>query len=100
MHHRYVVSGRVEEAMLTITTVFSAPKYCDTTENKGAYINIGPDLKLDYHQFEAVPHPDIKPMVSASPDSYARVRRIDLLAGICNQQSVTEHDVISSLGLL
>jgi len=44
--------------------VFSAPKYCDTTENKGAYINIGPELKLEYHQFEAVPHPDIKPMVS------------------------------------
>lgn len=43
--------------------VFSAPKYCDTTENKGAYINLGPDLKLEYHQFEAVPHPDIKPMV-------------------------------------
>ena len=43
--------------------VFSAPKYCDTTENKGAYINIGPDLKLQYHKFDAVPHPDIKPMV-------------------------------------
>ncbi|OAL22390.1 hypothetical protein AYO20_11176 [Fonsecaea nubica] len=47
-------------------TVFSAPKYCDTTENKGAYINIGPDLKLEYHQFEAVPHPDIKPMAYAT----------------------------------
>ena len=48
---------------LTARIVFSAPKYCDTTENKGAYINIGPDYKLDYHQFDAVPHPDIKPMV-------------------------------------
>jgi serine/threonine-protein phosphatase 5 len=47
-------------------TVFSAPKYCDTTENKGAYINIGPELKLEYHQFDAVPHPDIKPMAYAS----------------------------------
>ena len=44
--------------------VFSAPKYCDSTENKGAYINIGPELKLEYHKFDAVPHPDIKPMVS------------------------------------
>ena len=43
--------------------VFSAPKYCDSTENKGAYINIGPELELDFHKFEAVPHPDIKPMV-------------------------------------
>ncbi|KUL88118.1 hypothetical protein ZTR_04010 [Talaromyces verruculosus] len=46
-------------------TVFSAPKYCDTTENKGAYINVGPGLKLEYHVFEAVPHPDIKPMAYA-----------------------------------
>ena len=46
-------------------TVFSAPKYCDTTENKGAYINIGPDYRLQYHKFDAVPHPDIKPMVSS-----------------------------------
>jgi len=44
--------------------VFSAPKYCDSTENKGAYINIGPDYKLDFHKFDAVPHPNIKPMVS------------------------------------
>jgi len=34
------------------------------TENKGAYINIGSDYKLRFAQFEAVPHPDIKPMVS------------------------------------
>ncbi|KAI5277638.1 Serine/threonine-protein phosphatase 5, partial [Ascosphaera aggregata] len=43
-------------------TVFSAPRYCDSTENKGAYINIKSDLKLDFHKFEAVPHPNIKPM--------------------------------------
>lgn len=45
--------------------VFSAPKYCDSTENKGAYINIGPDYKLEFHKFDAVPHPNIKPMVSS-----------------------------------
>ncbi|OJD29196.1 serine threonine protein phosphatase ppt1 [Diplodia corticola] len=47
-------------------TVFSAPKYCDSTENKGAYINIGPELKLDFHKFEAVPHPPIRPMAYAN----------------------------------
>jgi serine/threonine-protein phosphatase 5 len=47
-------------------TVFSAPKYCDSTENKGAYINIRSDYKLDFHKFDAVPHPDIKPMAYAS----------------------------------
>lgn len=46
-------------------TVFSAPKYCDTTENKGAYINIGSDLKLVYEVFEAVPHPNVRPMAYA-----------------------------------
>ncbi|CRG88655.1 protein phosphatase 5 [Talaromyces islandicus] len=46
-------------------TVFSAPKYCDATENRGAYINVGPELKLEYHVFDAVPHPDIKPMAYA-----------------------------------
>lgn len=47
--------------------VFSAPRYCDSTENRGAYINIGPDYKLNYEQFDAVPHPDIRPMVRESP---------------------------------
>ena len=48
-------------------TVFSAPKYCDSTENKGAFINIGTDYELNFTKFDAVPHPDIKPMVSARP---------------------------------
>lgn len=47
-------------------TVFSAPRYCDSTENKGAFINIESDLKLKYTQFDAVWHPDIKPMAYAS----------------------------------
>jgi serine/threonine-protein phosphatase 5 len=45
-------------------TVFSAPKYCDSTDNKGAFINIESDYTLQYTQFDAVPHPNIKPMVS------------------------------------
>lgn len=50
-----------------VRIVFSAPRYCDTTENKGAYINIESDLKLQFTKFDAVPHPDIKPMVSCGP---------------------------------
>ena len=46
--------------------VFSAPKYCDSTENQGAYIKIGPEYKLDFHRFDAVPHPPIKPMVDSN----------------------------------
>lgn len=33
------------------------------TENRGAYINIGSDYKLKFNQFDAVPHPNIRPMV-------------------------------------
>ncbi|KAF5848050.1 hypothetical protein GGP41_009277 [Bipolaris sorokiniana] len=47
-------------------TVFSAPNYCDSTHNKGAFIKIGPDYKLSFTQFDAVAHPNIKPMAYAS----------------------------------
>ncbi len=63
--------------VLTCNPVFSAPKYCDMTENRGAYINIGPDYKLKFSQFDAVPHPNIRPMVSAPPQS--RFSRLQLL---------------------
>ncbi|XP_065216869.1 serine/threonine-protein phosphatase 5 [Planococcus citri] len=44
-------------------TVFSAPNYCDTMGNKGAYINLeGKTLKPKFVTYEAVPHPNIKPM--------------------------------------
>ncbi|KAJ3246878.1 Serine/threonine-protein phosphatase 5 [Chytriomyces hyalinus] len=43
-------------------TIFSAPNYCDNVGNKGAFINIGPDLKLNYRQFEAVQHPNVRAM--------------------------------------
>ena len=46
-------------------TVFSAPRYCDSTENRGAFINILSDYKLQFTQFDAVPHPDIRPMAYA-----------------------------------
>lgn len=66
-----------------LITVFLAPNYCDATGNKGAVIDIdaddnynpdeddgegyrNPDVnspwKLTPHQFDAVPHPDIRPM--------------------------------------
>lgn len=37
------------------------------TENRGAYINIGPDYKLKFAQFDAVPHPNVRPMVCLFP---------------------------------
>lgn len=45
-------------------TVFSAPNYCDTMGNKGAYIILnGKEMKPKYEVYEAVPHPNVKPMV-------------------------------------
>jgi len=47
------------------TTVFSAPKYCDQGTNKGAFIRIDAEGKQQYFQFEAKPHPPLKPMAYA-----------------------------------
>ncbi|KAI1485181.1 protein phosphatase 5 [Biscogniauxia mediterranea] len=64
--HEVRMDGYEEEHDGKCITVFSAPKYCDQTENRGAYINIGPDYKLSFHQFDAVPHPPIRPMAYAN----------------------------------
>ncbi|NXR20293.1 PPP5 phosphatase, partial [Cinclus mexicanus] len=49
-------------------TVFSAPNYCDQMGNKGSYIHLrGSDLRPNFHQFTAVPHPNVKPMMYANP---------------------------------
>ncbi|WBW74576.1 serine/threonine protein phosphatase with TPR repeat [Schizosaccharomyces osmophilus] len=47
-------------------TVFSAPNYCDSTGNKGAVIKVKKDMELDFQQFQAVPHPNIRPMAYAN----------------------------------
>jgi serine/threonine-protein phosphatase 5 len=36
-------------------TIFSAPNYCDSVNNLGAFIHITSDLKLNYVQFKASP---------------------------------------------
>lgn len=48
-------------------TVFSAPNYCDSMGNKGAFINItGKDINPKFLTYEAVDHPKIKPMAYAN----------------------------------
>ncbi|KAG1468455.1 hypothetical protein G6F56_003821 [Rhizopus delemar] len=64
--HEVKEEGYVIEHDGKCVTVFSAPNYCDTVGNKGALINITPDLKMDYVTFTAVPHPSVKPMQYAS----------------------------------
>lgn len=49
-------------------TLFSAPNYCDTLGNKGAFITMkGNNLEPEFTTYEEVPHPNIKPMAYASP---------------------------------
>ena len=48
-------------------TVFSAPNYCDTMGNRGAFITMsGTDLRPNFTTYAEVPHPDVKPMAYAS----------------------------------
>jgi hypothetical protein len=46
-------------------TVFSAPNYCDNMGNKGAFITLKADVVPHFTQFDAAPHPDVKPMAYA-----------------------------------
>jgi serine/threonine-protein phosphatase 5 len=55
----------IEHDGLCITT-FSCPNYCDSTGNQAAFVKMQADGQLSYHQFAAVPHPDIKPMAYSS----------------------------------
>lgn len=55
----------VEHGGRTIT-VFSAPNYCDTMGNKGAFIHFDESLEPKFTKFEAVPHPNVRPMAYAA----------------------------------
>jgi len=55
----------VEHGGKTIT-VFSAPNYCDTMGNKGAFIHFDDTYEPKFTQYEAVPHPNVKPMAYAA----------------------------------
>ncbi|CAF1417551.1 unnamed protein product [Rotaria sp. Silwood1] len=48
-------------------TVFSAPNYCDTMRNKGAFLTItGNDVTPKFTSYAAVPHPTVRPMAYAN----------------------------------
>mmetsp|Transcript_7904 Transcript_7904/g.13991 ORF Transcript_7904/g.13991 Transcript_7904/m.13991 type:complete len:522 (-) Transcript_7904:195-1760(-) len=63
--HEVKDEGYLVEHDGKLITVFSAPNYCDQIGNKGALIRFKKDLKPEFEQFSAVPHPDIKPMAYA-----------------------------------
>ncbi|XP_008555228.1 serine/threonine-protein phosphatase 5 [Microplitis demolitor] len=48
-------------------TVFSAPNYCDTMGNRGAFITLnGKDMIPNFTSYDAVPHPNVRPMQYAT----------------------------------
>jgi serine/threonine-protein phosphatase 5 len=48
-----------------LITIFSAPNYVDSMGNMGAYITLDSDYKPTFTTFDAVEHPDVKPMAYA-----------------------------------
>ncbi len=44
----------------------SAPRYCDSMDNKGAVVRLDRECKPSFLQFESVPHPPVRPMAYAS----------------------------------
>lgn len=66
--HEMKENGYTVEHGGKLITVFSAPNYCDQMGNKGAFIRLnGKELKPQFTEFEAVPHPPVKPMQYANP---------------------------------
>ena len=55
----------VEHGGKTIT-VFSAPNYCDSMGNKGAFIHFNESCEPKFTQYEAVSHPNVRPMAYAA----------------------------------
>jgi serine/threonine-protein phosphatase 5 len=64
--HEVKEEGYLVEHGGSTITVFSAPNYCDFTGNKGAFIHFEKDMEPKFTQYEAVPHPDVKPMAYAA----------------------------------
>lgn len=65
--HEVKADGYEEAHEGKCITVFSAPNYCDTMGNKGAFITMnGKDLKPKYTTYTSVPHPNVKPMAYAN----------------------------------
>ena len=64
--HEVKEEGYLVEHEGKTITVFSAPNYCDSMGNKGAFIHLDASMEPRFTKFEAVPHPNVKPMAYAA----------------------------------
>ena len=64
--HEVKDEGYVVEHGGKCVTIFSAPNYCDSMGNKGAFIRFKKDVKPEFVKFEHSEHPDVKPMAYAA----------------------------------
>ncbi|KAH8937066.1 hypothetical protein BDL97_16G006400 [Sphagnum fallax] len=65
--HEVKDEGYEEDHDGKLITVFSAPNYCDQMGNKGAFIRFtAPGLKPEFTKFNAVWHPNVRPMQYAN----------------------------------
>jgi serine/threonine-protein phosphatase 5 len=64
--HEVKDEGYLVEHRGKTITVFSAPNYCDTMGNKGAFIHFDKTMEPKFTQYDAVPHPPIRPMAYAA----------------------------------
>jgi len=60
--HEVKEEGYVVEHDGKCITIFSAPNYCDSQGNKGAFIRFTSDMVPRFTTFTCVPHPNIPPM--------------------------------------
>jgi len=60
--HEVKEEGYVVEHDGKCITIFSAPNYCDSQGNKGAFIRFTADMVPRFTTFTCVPHPNVPPM--------------------------------------
>lgn len=64
--HEVKDNGYIEEHDGKCITIFSAPNYCDSMGNKGAFITFEDlNMKPNFTVFDAVSHPNVPPMAYA-----------------------------------
>lgn len=63
--HEVRMGGYAEEHDGRCCTIFSAPNYCDSTGNLGAFARIDDQGTIQWTEFSAQTHPNIKPMAYA-----------------------------------